>query len=76
VTEASALAVGEELAPPDLAVLDQAAGDELPPRALDRALVAVLGRGAQVLVARVGPPLGEPRRIGGKTLQEASRRAR
>jgi hypothetical protein len=76
VTEARALAVREELTPADLAVLDQATGDELPPGALDGSLVAVLGRGAEVLVARVGPPLGEPRWIGGKTLQKASRRSR
>jgi hypothetical protein len=76
VTEARALAVREELTPADLAVLDQATGDEFPPGALYRALVAVLGRGAEVLVARVGPPLGEPRRVGGKTLQKASRRSR
>ncbi|MDP9034048.1 MAG: IS66 family transposase [Myxococcota bacterium] len=71
MTEASALAVRKELAPADLAVLDHAACNECPP--LDRSLVAVLGCGTQVLVARVGPPLGEPRRIGGKTLQKASR---
>jgi hypothetical protein len=76
VTEASSLAVWQQLAPTDLAVLDQAAGNEFPPGALYRALVAVLGRGAEVLVARVGPPLGEPRRVGGKTLQKASRRSR
>jgi hypothetical protein len=76
MAEACPLAVGEDLAPADFEVFDQAKVDERLAGALDGSSVAVLAGGAQMLVARVGPPLGDPRGIRGQQLEKSSRRSR
>jgi hypothetical protein len=76
VTPTSTLAVREELALVDLAVLDQAESDERPTSSLDRSLVAVLPGRAKVLVARVRPPFGGPRRKRSQELEKGSGRSR